>query len=576
MLSIRIKPFFLKAASVSVAACMLLGAACGCSKSAGEVREEIPLSEDEIVFRAWDFVAGTKAVTPVIGSDDLPALRVSATFGAGETSLWNNAPFTLQGGYYTGGKYWTASNKGYHFYASNNEIAYSAGGSTVLAVNTKDVVCAYLPDPRYKLPNELTFEHIFARLGEVTVTAEDGYTISDIVISIVPKTGGTFNMKTGAGQTDGTGWSSVSTGSATTVANAVGANANDLYLVPGTYTVTASWKAGQTGTSEKVTFSGRSLDIALVGGKINKFNAVLGGEIVFGYTLAPWGDPVNQSVTVAAPLTFEVQSAGTVLWKTSDASFTRTIEYSKDNGATWTALIPTTAGASVTVSAGDRLIFRGGNFAYADASKYCSFGGTAVVRVYGDVTSLLAAESRASLAAYAFRGLFRGFAGLRNHGYLKIGLPSATLNTGCYQEMFYGCTGLGVAPELPVTTLAGSCYASMFQGCTALSYGPDLPASTLASSCYKSMFQGCTAMKSAPYLPATALVSGCYESMFNGCAALNHIQAMFTTTPSDSYTKTWVTGVSASGSFFKSAAASWTNTGVNAVPSGWSVKSVSE
>lgn len=566
----------LRGAAGLLAGFAVLAVCGGCNKAFQETLEMVPLSEDEIVFRAWDFTAETKAVSPVISSADLPTLKVSATYGASEASLWNNASFTLQGGYYTGGKFWTASDKGYHFYASNNDITHSASGSTVTATNTKDVVCAYLPDPRYKLPNELTFEHIFARLGEVTVSAEEGYTISDVTITIVPKTGGTFNMKTGAGQTDGTGWSALTTGSSTTIANKVGANANDVYLVPGTYTVTAGWKAQQAGSTNKVTYSGRTLEISLAGGKINKFTAVLGGEIVFGYTLAPWGDPVSQSVAVGTPLTFEVQNAGTVLWKTSDASFVRRIEYSKNAGASWTELVPTTAGVSVSVAAGDKLIFRGKNTAYADASKYCSFGGTAIVKVYGDVTSLLSEDNRSSLAVYAFRGLFRGFTGLRNHSYLKISLPSTALNTGCYQEMFYGCTGLSVAPELPVISLANGCYASMFQGCTGLSYGPDLPASTLVANCYKSMFQGCTGLKSAPYLPAAALVSGCYESMFNGCSALNHIHAMFTTTPSDTYTKTWVTGVAAKGSFFKSSAASWSTTGVNAVPSGWTVKSVSE
>ena len=60
----------------------------------------------------------------------------------------------------------------------------------------KDVICAYLPSAsvNYKNSNLLLFEHIFARVTSVTVTAATGYTISDVTISFVPKTTGTYNI----------------------------------------------------------------------------------------------------------------------------------------------------------------------------------------------------------------------------------------------------------------------------------------------------------------------------------------------------------------------------------------------
>jgi hypothetical protein len=63
--------------------------------------------------------------------------------------------------------------------------------------------------------------------------------------------------------------------------------------------------------------------------------------------------------------------------------------------------------------------------------------------------------------------------------------------------------------------------------------------------------------------------------MFNGCTSLNYIKAMFTTTPSTTYTKSWVDGVSASGTFVKNSTAQWNVTGVNGVPSGWTVQTAS-
>ena len=151
-------------------------------------------------------------------------------------------------------------------------------------------------------------------------------------------------------------------------------------------------------------------------------------------------------------------------------------------------------------------------------------------------------------------------------------LPATTLSESCYNSMFNGCASLTTAPELPATTLASYCYNGMFDGCASLTTAPELPATTLAERCYGGMFSGCTSLATAPELPATTLASGCYGSMFAGCINMNYIKAMFTTTPSTSYTKGWVNNVSSSGTFVKNSAATWNVTGNNGVPSGWTVQ----
>jgi hypothetical protein len=115
----------------------------------------------------------------------------------------------------------------------------------------------------------------------------------------------------------------------------------------------------------------------------------------------------------------------------------------------------------------------------------------------------------------------------------------------------------------------------MFLNCTSLTTAPELPATTLAEICYYYMFQGCTSLTTAPELPATTLANQCYESMFSGCTNLNYIKAMFITTPSKTYTRNWVSGVAASGTFVKNSAATWTTTGTNGVPTGWTVETAS-
>lgn len=104
--------------------------------------------------------------------------------------------------------------------------------------------------------------------------------------------------------------------------------------------------------------------------------------------------------------------------------------------------------------------------------------------------------------------------------------------SGCFSNMFSGCTSLTVPPELPATTLAYGCYESMFSGCTSLITAPSLPATTLADYCYTEMFTDCTALIRIPELPATTLFKRCYSRMFHNCYAIS-----LSATQNDKYTQ---------------------------------------
>ena len=155
-------------------------------------------------------------------------------------------------------------------------------------------------------------------------------------------------------------------------------------------------------------------------------------------------------------------------------------------------------------------------------------------------------------------------------------LPATTLADSCYLYMFQGCTSLTVAPELPATTLANFCYQYMFASCKNLTVAPELPVSTLKQHCYVGMFQNCISLTRAPELPATTLAFTCYDYMFYGCTNLNYIKAMFTTTPSTTYTLNWVSGVASTGTFVKNSAATWDVTGSSGIPTGWTIQTVNE
>lgn len=187
--------------------------------------------------------------------------------------------------------------------------------------------------------------------------------------------------------------------------------------------------------------------------------------------------------------------------------------------------------------------------------------------MFNNCTSLITAPAlpATTLAEGCYRAMFQGCTSLVN----VPNLPG-TLKKDCYREMFKGCSSLTSTPTLSKTTLQESCYRDMFNGCTALTTVTTLPATTLKAKCYQDMFNGCTALVTAPVLPATTLVDSCYNGMFVNCSSLNYIKAMFTTTPSTSYTWNWVAGsLPSTGIFIKNPNANWVVTGDNGVPTGW-------
>ena len=146
--------------------------------------------------------------------------------------------------------------------------------------------------------------------------------------------------------------------------------------------------------------------------------------------------------------------------------------------------------------------------------------------------------------------------------------------TYCCLRTFENCTSLTDISliDLSSTYASANSYERMFRGCTSLESAPVLPAVTLNTSCYKQMFYGCTSLISAPWLPAINLKTQCYFEMFYVCTSLKYIKAMFTTTPSTTYTNNWVSGVSPNGTFVKNSAATWNISGAHGIPSNWAIE----
>ena len=315
----------------------------------------------------------------------------------------------------------------------------------------------------------------------------------------------------------------------------------------------------------------------------------------------------------------------------SSTSSAKTISASTDDGDTWTDYTSTANGTTIaTLNMGEKVLIKGNNDYYgSDSTNYAHFTASKEFDVNGNIMSLIYGDNFKEQYSFPtgttknLQYLFYNSTNLVSA--VNLILPATTLTDYCYNQMFLGCTSLTTAPELPATTLVSNCYQSMFENCTSLTTAPSiLPATTLVSNCYQSMFKGCTSLVNAPELPATTLASGCYSSMFNGCTSLvnapelsattlvnycyagmfngctslvnapelpalnlvyecyrymfygctnlNYIKAMFTIKPTSTYTNQWVSGVASSGTFVKNSAATWDVTGINGIPSGWTVQ----
>lgn len=304
------------------------------------------------------------------------------------------------------------------------------------------------------------------------------------------------------------------------------------------------------------------------------------------------------------PLTIEALTAGIVMVQQPKSGMQYTL-----NGGPKTAM--TEYPTEITVAVGDKVAFYGNGTSITSYDGTGITGGTAEVKAYGNIMSLVnetGFDTATTLTTNgAFYYLFQDYANLKDISGLK--LPATTLTVGCYMGMFSYCTGLTTVPSdlLPATTMARRCYRRMFMGCENLTNVPTLPATTLAMECYDNMFSRCTGLTTvptdllpattlaelcyssmfyfcqnlttAPVLPATTLVEGCYNQMFANCLNLSSVTCLATSgIDQNNYcTVSWLYGagevVQGTKIFNAASSANWPM-GDNGIPNGWTVVNV--
>ena len=250
---------------------------------------------------------------------------------------------------------------------------------------------------------------------------------------------------------------------------------------------------------------------------------------------------------LGVPFTLKALTAGTIVVNSPKTG----MQYSL-NGGTKTAVT-----SEITVAVNDEVAFYGNGTEITYYNGTQITGGTATVKLYGNIMSLVDEENFATAdtltANYAFYCLFRDNTNLTDASGLL--LPATTLTDSCYRSLFLGCEKLVSAPELPATELTRSCYYQMFSSCAltsapvlpattmaeycyyqmfayndSLTEAPELPATELAANCYSRMFASCTKLESAPALPVTDLAEYCYSGMFDNCEALTEAPELPATT----------------------------------------------
>lgn len=231
------------------------------------------------------------------------------------------------------------------------------------------------------------------------------------------------------------------------------------------------------------------------------------------------------------------------------------IAYSNDGGNSWVTTYNVASEqvtTTVNVTEGDSVLWRGYSptgkqIGRSNVKSSCGyFGGTAKFNVSGCIVSLIKNKSFNGFEdmCIAVSSLFSGSRVVEVDEDL---LPCKKLTLSYeYSQMFNGCTYLTKPPKLPATELgARNSYESMFLNCKAFSVAPELPAETLTTICYFNMFFG----TSVTYVKMLAKTLGA-QSLIN-----------------------WMRGVPnvATSIFVKHIDATWTTTGVNGVPTNWTV-----
>lgn len=207
---------------------------------------------------------------------------------------------------------------------------------------------------------------------------------------------------------------------------------------------------------------------------------------------------------------------------TTDSFMITPLYYSTDGGTTWNKFDEYCSGATLiaTIGKGQKMLLKANRTQYGTVDNEYTFVTTKSFNVYGNIMSLL------------YNDIFEG--------------EEELIHEGNFHGFFKGCTGLVSAENLILPKY-------------------------LKENDFLGMFRGCTSLVKAPALTAVKPGRSSYQSMFMDCSSLKYIKCLATDISARYCTTYWVSGVSSTGTFVKSASMSDWTTGTSGIPKGWTV-----
>lgn len=257
----------------------------------------------------------------------------------------------------------------------------------------------------------------------------------------------------------------------------------------------------------------------------------------------------------AQPLTFEIISAGTIMWvaENTGGGEPKELHYSK-NGGNWETIFSSTAGTQINVEAGDEVRVKANGIEGSEmADRRSSFkGSTSYFNLRGNIASMVDEDNYQNLTVFQNLSRVRNlFQGTNVVDASNLILPFTVFRKNdAYNRLFADCKKLISAPEIP---------AAVFQN--------GIGATT---SIYSNMFENCTSLTRAPKLPTRTLCDYCYYKMFNGCTNLNYVECLADTATGHREFDNWLDGVSPTGTFVKRPDVTWSS-GASGIPTNWTV-----
>jgi len=244
-------------------------------------------------------------------------------------------------------------------------------------------------------------------------------------------------------------------------------------------------------------------------------------------------------------LNFYMPNGGTITLSKTGTPTEVTLEYSLDNGLSWTTWTETNSARTLTLTAGQTVHIRNTSatqtgFSTGSGNTYI-FGASGELWANGDIRSLLC----------------------------KTPENVSVLGDNCFLNLFYGCGNLKSTPLLKGDVIGASSLMRTFRYCTGLELVRSFEyKSQNGFAACRGTFQGCTSLTSFPEIMIETVSERGLSETFSGCSNLKEIRTYMTNISAANATANWVSNVSAIGDLYCSSSLVL-ETGASGIPSGW-------